>query len=135
MIAVDTNVLIYASDPRDPIKRSTAIQRIENLTDGVLLWQVACEYLAAARKLAPFGFSEQEALREMEALRQARQTLLPTWHVFDAAAQLRSQYSLSTWDSLIVAQCLEGGVAQLLTEYFDAYPQIASLQITNPFAP
>jgi predicted nucleic acid-binding protein len=50
MRAVDTNVLIYAHDPRHPAKQATAISLIESLTDGALLWQVACEYLSASHK-------------------------------------------------------------------------------------
>ncbi|WP_146003501.1 PIN domain-containing protein [Fischerella thermalis] len=51
MNAVDTNILIYVSDPRDPAKQTMAASLVSSLTDGVLIWQVACEYLAASRKL------------------------------------------------------------------------------------
>jgi len=51
MNAVDTNILIYVNDPRDAIKQGIASSLIASMTDGVLLWQVACEYLAASRKL------------------------------------------------------------------------------------
>lgn len=52
MNAVDTNILIYAHDTRYPVKLAIAEALIRTLTDGVLLWQVACEYVAASRKLA-----------------------------------------------------------------------------------
>lgn len=55
MNAVDTNILIYVHDPRDLVKQATATSLITSLTDVVLLWQVACEYLAASRKLEPLG--------------------------------------------------------------------------------
>jgi len=48
MNAVDTNVLLYVHDPRDATKQVTAANLLQSLADGVLLWQVACEYLAAA---------------------------------------------------------------------------------------
>jgi len=57
MNAVDTNILIYIHDPRDPIKQEKAEHLVASLTDGVLLWQVACEFVAASRKLAAFGFT------------------------------------------------------------------------------
>lgn len=44
MNAVDTNVLIYVHDPRDPTKQETASFLLDSLTDLALLWQVACEY-------------------------------------------------------------------------------------------
>jgi predicted nucleic acid-binding protein len=55
MNAVDTNVLIYVNDPRDPMKQRIASSLVATLSDAVLLWQVACEYLAASRKLEPLG--------------------------------------------------------------------------------
>jgi predicted nucleic acid-binding protein len=51
MNAVDTNVLIYAQDPRDPRKQAIAAELIESLTDVFLPWQVACEFVANWRKL------------------------------------------------------------------------------------
>jgi hypothetical protein len=56
MNAVDTNVLLYVHDPRDPAKQTLAASLVRSLTDAALLWQVACEYLAASRKLAAFGY-------------------------------------------------------------------------------
>ncbi|GCE61125.1 hypothetical protein MiAbB_03057 [Microcystis aeruginosa NIES-4285] len=56
MNAVDTNVLIYVNDSRYPSKQAIAASLVANLTEGVLIWQVACEYLAASRKLEPFGY-------------------------------------------------------------------------------
>ena len=56
MNAVDTNILLYARDPRNPSKQVAATSLLQSLTDGVLLWQVACEYLAASRKLEAVGW-------------------------------------------------------------------------------
>jgi hypothetical protein len=36
MNAVDTNVLIYSHDPRDPAKQAVALSLIGSLTDGLL---------------------------------------------------------------------------------------------------
>lgn len=61
MDAVETNVLIYAHDVRDPQKQTTASSLIESQTEGVLLWQVSCEYLAASRKLESQGYGAEQA--------------------------------------------------------------------------
>ena len=55
MIALDTNVLIYACDKADPERQQIALDLISNARDGVLLWQVACEFVAASRKLRSQG--------------------------------------------------------------------------------
>ncbi len=49
MNAVETNVLIYVNDSRDRNKQAIAASLLAGLTEGVLIWQVACEYLAARR--------------------------------------------------------------------------------------
>jgi len=61
MNAVDTNILIYVNDPRDLIKQEIASLLVSNLIDGVLIWQVACEYLAASRKLESLGYNREQA--------------------------------------------------------------------------
>jgi predicted nucleic acid-binding protein len=38
MNAVDTNVLIYVNDSRDPGKQTIAASLVANLTEGVLIW-------------------------------------------------------------------------------------------------
>ena len=78
MNAVDTNVLLYVHDPRDVTKQVTASNLLQSLTDGVLLWQVACEYLAASRKLVPFGYKLTEAYQDVRDLQRVWSTLLPS---------------------------------------------------------
>jgi hypothetical protein len=51
-IALDTNILIYACDREDSRRQQIAIDLVANSPDGVLLWQVACEFVAASRKLS-----------------------------------------------------------------------------------
>jgi len=88
MRAVDTNVLIYAHDPRDTTKQEIAIALIESLTNGVLLWQVAYEYLSASHKLAALGYNREAAWQDIQDLRLVWRTILPTWQVQDTAADL-----------------------------------------------
>jgi predicted nucleic acid-binding protein len=132
MNAVDTNILIYVSDPRNPDKQAVAASLIPSLTEGVLLWQVACEYLAASRKLESLGYDRAQAYQYIRDLQQIWYTALPTWTVIDRAENLMSRFSLSHWDSMIVAACLEANVQRLYTEDF-GYSSIDGLEIINPF--
>lgn len=134
MNAVDTNVLIYSRDPRDPKKQTTANNLLATLADGVLLWQVACEYLAASRKLEQFGYDLTQALADISDMRAAWLTVLPTWEVADRAERLLQKYSLSFWDALLVGACLEAGVTRLYTEDFDDSLRAEGLEVINPFA-
>ena len=135
MNAVDTNVLIYAHDPRDPEKQAIAVSLIESLADAVLLWQVACEYVSVSKKLEPFGYSREQAWQDVQELRLVWDAVLPSWDVADRAQQLLDQYSLSYWDAMILAACLEAGAARIYSENFSGYDRIEGLEIVNPFAP
>lgn len=133
MNAVDTNILIYARDPREPIKQALATSLLSSMIDGVLLWQVACEYIAASRKLERFGYDRMQALADVADMRQAWKTVLPTWSVMDKAIHLLTKYQLSFWDGLIISARLEAGVTRLYSEDFDASAQAEGLEIVNPF--
>lgn len=133
MNAVDTNILFYARDPRDRRKQRVAGELIASLSDGVLLWQVACEFLSASRKLEAYGYAPDHAVADILGLRQSWATLLPDWAALDRAERLRTAYSLSFWDAVLIAGCLEAGVRTLYSEDFDAYARIDSLEIVNPF--
>jgi predicted nucleic acid-binding protein len=132
MNAVDTNILIYVNDPRDLVKQRVAISVVYDLTEGILLWQVACEYLAASRKLEALGYDRVEAYQYIRDLQQVWHTALPTWNVIDRAENLMSRLSLSHWDSMIIAACLESNVQTIYTEDL-GYSTIDGLKIVNPF--
>jgi predicted nucleic acid-binding protein len=132
MNAVDTNILIYVNDSRDSAKKETAASLVSNLTEGILLWQVACEYLAASRKLESLGYDRAQAYQYIRDLQQVWYTALPTWSVIDRAENLMSRFSLSHWDSMIIAACLEMNVQTLYTEDL-GYSSIDGLGIVNPF--
>jgi predicted nucleic acid-binding protein len=134
MNAVDTNVLVYVRDPRDSAKQQKAIGLTTGMGDGALLWQVACEFVAASRKLAPFGFTQAEAWRELERLRRLWKTILPSENVLTRAEQLTATHNFSFWDSMLVAACIDGGITRLYTEDFDAsISKAIGIEIINPF--
>jgi len=133
MNAVDTNVLIYVHDDREPDKKAAAKELIDSLEDGLLLWQVACEYIAASRKLLPQGYTPDDARKDVDDLRHVWTTSLPKWPVFERSGSLMGRYSLSFWDALLVAACLEAGVETLYSENFSGYNEIDGLKIVNPF--
>ena len=104
------------------------------MTDGALLWQVACEFIAASRKLATVGYTQAQAWRELEQLRVLWKLILPSENIFVRAEQLTTAHNLSFWDAMIVAACIEGGVTRLYTEDFDdSLSKAIGVEIINPF--
>ena len=131
---LDTNVLVYADDVRDPRKRDRARELIRALMrnrQGVLSLQVLQEYFAAAtRKL---GISAQDAKRRVVLYsRFDTVTLAPSDLL--AAIDLHRLHRISIWDSLIVRAALNGSCTKLHTEDLSSGQVIESLTISNPFA-
>lgn len=134
MESVDTNILIYAGDPRDPRKQRMASELVDSIEDGVLLWQVACEYLNVTRRLHPGRDGLAIGHRRIQYLMREWEMAMPAGRMIDMAVDLLGRYSLSFWDSMIVAGCIHHGVDRLYTEDFDAYLRIGSLEVVNPFS-
>lgn len=138
MIAVDTNVILYAIDRRDLKKRAAARALLSKLatppSQGVLLWQVAGELAKQlrawrdARRISGRAFD-----RYLQVFRRLFPLLMPSPAVLDRAVALADQYCLSHWDSMIVAACEDRGVSELYTEDMGSPRQIGSVQLLNPF--
>src|SRR5690349_7416044 len=107
MIAIDTNVLIYACDRSDARRQQIALDLIAKATDGVLLWQVACEFVAASRKLAKNGFTAQDAWNRLGEFMDVFPLIPPNAEILGRAQSLHLQHSISFWDSLILASCVQ----------------------------
>jgi predicted nucleic acid-binding protein len=126
MNAVDTNVLLYVHDPSDAVKQAKADALVASLAPAVLIWQVACEYIAASRKLAPHGFRQEDAWTQLKRIVINWPLVRPEW------SHLKT-HSLSFWDGLIIAAALESGVTTLYSEDFSGIGPIPGLMIVNPF--
>ncbi len=134
MNAIDTNIWIYSHDVRDEHKRQKSQDLIANLEPMALLWQVGCEFVAAARKLEPFGFTRRQAwdaLAEMRAMSDV--VLFPDHELWDITCDLQKRLDLQYWDALIVAGCIRGGVRTMYSEDFYDGQEIDGVLIVNPF--
>ncbi|MGH7135213.1 MAG: PIN domain-containing protein [Pirellulales bacterium] len=138
MNAIDTNVLAYAFDPADPGKQAKARQLLSELVgdpaESVLLWQVIVEFLAFLRKAEGQGrlTAEDVKARFQEAL-QLFTLKFPTSEVLHRGFALYERYSLSHWDSLLVAACQDAGVTRLYSEDMQHGADYDGVEIINPF--
>jgi predicted nucleic acid-binding protein len=95
---------------------------------------VACEFVAASRKLTPLGLTQSQAWREVERLRALWKLILPVESVLLRAEQLTVTHNLSFRDAMCAAACMEGGVARLDSEDFDdSLSKATGIEIINPF--
>jgi predicted nucleic acid-binding protein len=99
----------------------------------VLLWQVACEFVAASRKLSAQGFTASDAWNRLGEFLNLFPLVLPTAGVLTRGEQLHVTYRVSFWDALILAACAEAGVTIFYSEDVPGHPSLGTLQIVNPF--
>src|SRR4051794_33737706 len=93
MNAIDTNVWVYRYDLRDPVKRQKAYQLIQGVRPLALLWQVGCEFVAACRKLAPTGFSTDDAWTALANIQSISASIeLPDPRLWPIAQDLQRRY-------------------------------------------
>ncbi len=134
MNAIDTNVWIYRYDAREPTKQQIAEQLIQTVRPLILLWQVGCEFVAASRKLAAIGFTENQAWAALTYMQSiVSQVALPDPQVWADAQPLQQRHGLSFWDALLVAASIRAGVQKLYTENLGAPRAIDGLTLVNPF--
>ena len=134
MIALDTNVLIYACDKASPHRQSRAMDLISTANEGVLLWEVACEFVAASRKLTAQGFTAADAWDRLSDYLALFPLVLPTPAVLERARLLHTGNGWSFWDAMVVAACLECGVTRFYSEDLPGRAAPGPLEIVNPFA-
>ncbi|HUE71486.1 MAG TPA: PIN domain-containing protein [Pirellulaceae bacterium] len=138
MNAVDTNVLVYQMDQSEAVKSPKAVALLRMLAatpvETILLWQVAAEFLQQLRRWeATRGLSRTQWVKEFAAVRSSFRLVIPTSAVLDRSLDLADRYSLSHWDSMIVAACIEAGVTKLYTEDMGSPTKFDSLELENPF--
>ncbi len=138
MNAVDTNVFVYAIDQSDPAKHGEAqalLGGLQQASDTVLPWQVAGEYLNCLRRFASTGQIPATGVEPaIQDLLSAFPLALPTENVISLSLSLTSQHSLSHWDSMLLAACIEAGVDTLYSEDFTDGAVYDTVTVVNPFS-
>ena len=135
-VFVDTNVLVYDRDERDPRKHSSARAWLTALWQrpglGVVSGQVLSEFhWTVTRKLKP-GLDERHARRYLRTL-FAWEVVPIDQAAISEAWSVQDRCGFSFWDALIVAAARIGRCRVLLTEDLQDGQDLDGLLVTNPF--
>ena len=136
MIALDTNLLVYAESIKDAQNRHHRIRElIALLSDGnsIIPLVVFGEFFNVCRKKKIL--SVETAIRRVERYAATFQTPSATEADLIAAALLADRHDLQFFDALIVTVASRAGATILLSEDMQDGLQIDNLQILNPFNP
>ncbi len=136
MYFIDSNLLVYLHDSKEPEKQKRAHQLMELLWIrglGRLSYQVLQEfYSVSTRKLKP-GLPTNIARQEIADL-MAWNPPSPSAELFEQAWAIEDRWQLSWWDSLIVASALLQKCQILFTEDLHDGLLIEGLRVVNPFS-
>lgn len=137
---VDTNVLVYRFDPRDPRKQAVAtdLLRARLADDSVrVAHQAVVEFVAATtRPLAggPPLLSPEDARREAEELLSQFTILWPSDALVRTALRGAAAYGLSWFDAHMWAYAEHHGLDELLSEDFQPDRLYGTVRVVDPFA-
>jgi hypothetical protein len=95
-------------------------------------WQVACEFVAASRKLADQGFTAAHAWQRLAEFLALFALIMPAPAVLERTRELHVHQRWSSGMRRLSA-CIEAGVARLYSEELPGR-KIETLEKVNPFA-
>jgi predicted nucleic acid-binding protein len=132
---VDTNVLAYAYDPRDPDRQARAAACLRSLGangQGALSVQVLGEFFwVATRRLDPPLTAEEAERSITNYVRSWPVYPITSQAVLEAVRAVR-QHQFAYWDALIWATAKLNGVLSVLTEDRPSSSLIEGVRFINP---
>lgn len=133
-ILVDTNVLVYAYDSREPAKKQQAIEvlaQLQHSPSTYLSAQTLAEFMNATRKLKIISTDAQRYLG----------WFIETWRIIDLtpaiileAARGVRDHSLACYDAQIWATAKLNQIPVLFSEDFNPGATLEGVRFVNPFA-
>lgn len=134
-VFVDTNVLLYWRDARNPAKQARAADWLTHLwreQTGRTSTQVLSEYYVnVTRKLEP-GLPPDDAWDDVHALLAWDPQAIDS-PLLERGRSVGRRYGLSWWDSLVVAAAQVQGCSLLLTEDLQDGAVYGGVTARSPF--
>lgn len=133
-VFVDTNVLIYARDPRVPEKRATAIEWLSRLGDLA----IACVNLQVLNEMTRWMLARNppsalELIREeIEVLRSWGDKPVDGAEL-EMAWAIRAATGYQWFDCLLLAAAENVGCSHFVSEDMDSGRLVGSVRIIDPF--
>lgn len=136
---VDTNILVYRCDPRDPSKRQAALEilRAGEKSGGFRIpHQALVEFVNSVTRSR--GRTEPimtlgDATRQAELFVTEFPVLYPNEHVFRTALYGAATWRLPWFDAHLWAYASHYGISELLSEDFEHGRMYGAVRVRNPF--
>ena len=133
---LDTNVFIYAFDQHAPKKSASASELIREALrsrNGIVSFQIIQEFFNVALRRFVHPMTAADAEQYLATTLRPLMAVQSSAALYVEALRLSSSYSLSWYDSVVVAAAIEGGAHILFSEDFQHGQEFGNLRIENPF--
>jgi predicted nucleic acid-binding protein len=134
-VFVDTNIFVYARDPRDPVKLARAGEWLDLLwreQRGRTSTQVLTEYYSVVTRKLATGMTREEAWEYVRPLMAWNPQPIDS-ALLARAYVIEGRHRINWWDCLIVAAAQAQGCAILLTEALRDKSEYGGVTVRNPF--
>jgi predicted nucleic acid-binding protein len=134
LIALDTNILVYAECPDDPhgrYEKALEIIAAASAVENCLPLQVIGEYLNVCRRkeMLEMALAVERASSYVDLF----ETPITTFIDMAQAGDLAKAFNLQYFDALIIAISTRAGATLLLSEDMQDGLSVDGLRIVNPF--
>jgi predicted nucleic acid-binding protein len=132
-VFLDTNLIIYANDVREPAKETIArelIARAISERSGVVSTQVLQEYAAVAlRKL----HQDHDVVSRVILFLESLEVIVMTPALIRRSLEIQARYRIDFWDASILAAAESANCSRLLSEDLNPGQLYAGVRVENPF--
>ena len=132
----DTNIVVYCFDTLEPRKQTRAkdlLAHALNNQTGVVSYQVIQEFCNVATKAKRLQLPQERILAYVNLVLQPMNQVGPSPQLIESALKLRTEYSFSFYDSLVIASAQQAKCQVLYSEDMQHMQRVGSLQVVNPF--
>jgi predicted nucleic acid-binding protein len=135
LIALDTNILVYAESPQDPhgrYEKAVEIIAAVSATGGYVPLQVIGEFLNVCRRKKLLAVNV--AVERLSEYVDLFETPATAFVDLEQAAEVSQVFDLQFFDALIASIAIRAGATMLLSEDMHDGLEVEGLKIINPFA-
>jgi len=135
---IDTNILAYAYDSSEKIKRAKCLALVKNVYSGLkeayVTNQILGELFYTFTKNFKKPLNKESARIIISSLIKSGNWLKINYdfNTVEKAIILSNEYGIHFWDSLIAATMLENNVFAIYTENEKDFKKIPGIKVINP---
>ena len=132
---IDTNVLVYRYDSRDPVKQLRAQELVKSGIESqtaVVSAQVLGEFFTTVTRKIQIPLSTDDAQEAVDLISTLSVVALDLALV-RRAISTQKRYGISYWDALIVVAAESAGCTRILSEDLNSGQAYNGVVVVNPF--